>query len=397
MKILLLNYEYPPLGGGAANATANIARELTLLGLEVTVLTARHGDQPTVATESGVRVHRVLSWRKGIHDCGNRGAYTYVAAAAARALGSLRGERFDLAHYFFSLPTGLLSFVPGVLGRTPYIVSLRGSDVPGYDPYNRSLQTLHGLLRPVTRRIWNRAGRVVALSRGLRETAMETAPELRIDVIGNGVETDLFRPAEERPVGGPVRFITVSRLIERKGIQHIIQAARALKDEFAFTVEVLGDGNYRETLEAMALEAGVEDLIRFGGAHPREDLPEKYGASDVFLLPSMAESFGMVFVEAMGCGLPVIGGRTGGVPDLVGEENGILVTPGSVEEVATAMRRFASDPGYREEVGANNRRKVLASYSWEGVARRYKEVYDGVLEAPDRGVLGAKGGVLGAR
>src|SRR5690606_10185311 len=114
------------------------------------------------------------SWRNGIHDCGLRGAYTYVMSAALKRRQLHAQRRFDIEHYFFSMPTGLLTLLPGVDSPVPYIVSLRGSDVPGYDPFNRKVEYIHALLKPITRRIWSRARKVVALSEALAETAKET-------------------------------------------------------------------------------------------------------------------------------------------------------------------------------------------------------------------------------
>src|SRR5690606_22893607 len=145
MRVLLLNYEFPPVGGGAGHATANIASGLVRMGIEAEVLTSRIDGEPDGSIVDGVPVHRVSSWRVDIHDCGLRGASTYVLAAAAK-LRRLRRERhYDLEHYFFSLPTGLLTLVPQVQ-RTPYVLSLRGSDVPGYDRYNKRVERLHSVL-----------------------------------------------------------------------------------------------------------------------------------------------------------------------------------------------------------------------------------------------------------
>src|SRR5690606_8004337 len=109
---------------------------------------------------------------------------------------------------FFSMPTGLLTLLPPTRPLSPYVVSLRGSDVPGYDPYNTKVERLHSLLKPLTRRIWRRAGRVVALSDALAETAKETAPDLDIDVIPNGIDPERFSPPEDRAPRAVPRLIT---------------------------------------------------------------------------------------------------------------------------------------------------------------------------------------------
>jgi glycosyltransferase involved in cell wall biosynthesis len=93
----------------------------------------------------------------------------------------------------------------------------------------------------------------------------------------------------------------------------------------------------------------------------------------------MAESFGIVFAEAMACGLPIIGGRTGGVPDLVKEENGILVQPGNIEEIKKAIESMQASPAKRKLMGDKNRAKVVNHYSWQSVAEKYMLNYTKTL------------------
>src|SRR3990170_3657172 len=120
MRVLLLNYEYPPVGGGAGYATANIARSLVEMGIDAEVLTSRINGEKDGEVVDGVPVHRVWSWRVNIHDCGLRGAYTYVLSAALKRR-QLHAERgYDLEHFFFSMPTGLLTLLPGAGPGVPY-------------------------------------------------------------------------------------------------------------------------------------------------------------------------------------------------------------------------------------------------------------------------------------
>ena len=180
-RLLMLNYEFPPAGGGAGNATLQIGRQLAAMGISVHVLTALIEGEQDGARLHGMTVWRVSSWRKTVHDCGLRGAYTWAALAALKRMELHRRFSYDLEHFFFSLPTGILTMLPRPSRRkTPYVVSLRGSDVPGYDPFNRKLVRMHEILKPVTLRIWRNAGRVVALSEALKDIAHCAAPHQEI-------------------------------------------------------------------------------------------------------------------------------------------------------------------------------------------------------------------------
>ena len=373
----MLNYEFPPMGGGAGNATDNISKEMVKMGHDLTVLTSGYGDLPKFELKDGVKIYRVFSWRKGIHDCGFRGAYSYLFSAAFKLLSLKKTDQFDIIHYFFSLPTGLLSLVPWAFRRTPYIVSLRGSDVPYYDIYNSKVHFFNLALKPVNKYIWKKAKRVIALSESLKTTALKSATNQPIGVIPNGVETELFKPnSNGRQPGKQLRLITVSRLIKRKGIDHILKALAELRDE-KISLLIVGTGSYEDYLKELCSKLKLNDIVNFYGYCPREELPKLYNNADVFILPSLAESFGLVFAEAMACGLPIIGAKTGGIVDLVLKENGILVEPGGIDEIKEAiveMRKKSND--MMQNMGKANRRRIDMYYSWKDVAQKYLDLYN---------------------
>ena len=277
MKVMLLNYEFPPAGGGAGFATMNIGRQLVKQGIEVHVLTAQIESETDGDILDGMRVFRVTSWRKGVHDCGLLGAWSWVAFALRKRFQLQKQYNYDLEHYFFGLPTGVLALTATGRNRVPYVVSLRGSDVPGYDPFNQRLEKIHTLLRPVTRRIWSRAGRVVALSTDLRSIALRTSPELGIDVIPNGIETESFSPVDQEnqhpDCDRPMTIVTVSRLLERKGIHHLLEAV-AKPDPLNVRLVIAGTGSYEPNLRALAVELVLSDRVEFRGFVRRDQLPE---------------------------------------------------------------------------------------------------------------------------
>ena len=388
MRILVLNYEYPPLGGGAAVATAALAHGLAERGVAVDVVTAqaRPGVERRTAgrpleliEEGGLTVYRVTSRRTGVHQAGMGDAASYLIGALPLIRRLLRIYQYDAVHVFFSLPTGaLLPFLR--LGNTPVVVSLRGSDVPGYDPHNPSLQRAHRLLRPLTRWIWRRADRVVAVCESLGQLALRTWPDLRYGVVPNGVDLRLFHPAvpATRHPSQPIRCLAVARLIERKGLGDLIRAL-ALLEPGRFELEIVGGGPDEHVLRELAAQLGVEQDVRFLGALPRAEVAERYREADLFTLPSSAEAFGNVFAEALASGLPIVGSSTGGIPDLVEHgSNGLLVSPGDVQALAGAIRYLATDPELRTEMAVRNRAKAEATLEWAQVTRRYLSIYEAI-------------------
>jgi len=383
MHVLLLNYEFPPAGGGAGFATYNIGRELVQMGVKVDVLTSSIEDEVDGAILDGMTIHRVPSWRKGIHDCGMLGAYSYVGFALRKRQKLLKSTKYDLEHFFFSLPTGILSLSPIRRRKQPYIVSLRGSDVPGYDLFNQKLEKVHKVLLPLTRSIWRNASAVVALSQGLKDIALKAAPTQEIDIISNGIEIDHFYPATrvEKKQEEPLKLITVSRLLERKGIHHLLEAI-AKPDPLPVTLTIVGTGSYEDELQKVCTELGLNDRVKFTGFIRRDELPELYRQHDVFALPSQTESFGLVFAEAMSCGLPILGTFVGGIPELVRHEtDGILVNPAQPGEIRESLKKMLNDPEKTIAMGIAARQRIEEKYAWRVIAEKYLECYQKVLSA----------------
>lgn len=375
LRILLLNYEFPPSGGGAGNATYYTALELSRRGHRVDVLTARLPNQPDVDTVGSMRVHRVYSHRRSVHESGLFGAATYLVMALRRLRHLTRSNDYNLYHFYFGLPTGILALYVHLVLKKPYIISLRGSDVPGYDHTHGYLQPLHLVLRPISRYLWTRAAAVVALSKHLRDLARLTTPKLDISVIGNAVDDELFpgKPHERQP--GPLRLICVCRLIKRKGINFLIEAMQIL-DEEDITLEIVGTGDSHAEIDALVRASGVEHKITMTGYVPRECLAERYHAADVFILPSLSESFGQVLLEAMSCGLPVIASRVGGIPETIEHGvNGLLVQPGNARALVAAIQKLAANPELTRELGDNNAKRARSHYSWRVIADRYEDIY----------------------
>ena len=388
MRILILNYEYPPLGGGAGVATAALAHELVERGMAVDVVTSSAGpgaerrslERPGERVEEkGLRLYRVRSRRVGVHEAGMLGAASYLASALPLVRRLLRSYRYDAVHVFFSLPTGAMLPLLN-LGGVPVIVSLRGSDVPGYDPYNLVMQRFHRLLLPLTRWIWNRADHVVAVCESLGRLAQETSPTLRYGVVPNGVDLKLFHPstAKSEPApGGKVRCLAVARLVERKGLGELIRALAQL-ERGRFELEIVGDGPDEQVLRRLAVELGVESEVRFAGSLDRTSVAQRYRQADLFTLPSSAEAFGNVFAEALASGLPIIGSTVGGIPELVEHGvNGFLVNPGNPAALAQAIRYLADDPELRRAMSLRNRAKAEVTLEWSHVTRRYLSIYEG--------------------
>lgn len=391
MHLLFLNYEFPPVGGGAAYASLATARELVSMGHRVDFLTTATPNAASDEEIDGVRIFRVRTYRRGVHQAGLGGAFSFVCCATIRLRAIARCTRYDACHYYFGLPTGLLTRLPGAHQRCPYVISLRGSDVPGYDP---SLKWHHRLMLPVTRRIWRGAHRVVANSDYLRRLALASAPDIAIEVVSNGAAAPDSSPVDQE-MRSDVRVLAVSRLIARKGLDTLIRALGRSRSE-DLSLDIAGDGPYGAALRQLATACGVADRVRFHGFVGRTGLAALHARADIFVLTSNAESCSVALLEAMAAGLPIVATKAGGNAELVQHgSNGLLIEPGNVDELGGALRTLARDRAQRQRFAAANCRLAQERFSWRRVAQRYEAIFQEAVQSSTHLRAGAEAGQPG--
>ena len=373
-RVLLINYEFPPLGGGAGTATAGIAREMAGLGADVTVLTSRYRGQPRREARDGYNIVRVPVIRRRVDRANPFEMITFMVSAAVALLPLTRRWRPDVSIAFFTIPSGPVAWVLRVLRGVPFIVSLRGGDVPGFE-WAPEARGYHRLTAPFLRWIWRRADAVVANSAGLRDLAQRSTPELAIRVIPNGVtlpEHVVISPSP--PISPSPHLLTMGRLTRQKGIDVLFRAMTRLRD-LDFTLDIAGDGPDRQLLESMARELGLAERVRFLGWVPRERIPQTFANASAFVLASRIEGMPNVVLEAMAYARPVICTRVFGAAELV--ENGLtgmLVDIEDEAQLADALRALITDAQARARMGAAGRARIEALFTWKRTAQSYLEL-----------------------
>jgi glycosyltransferase involved in cell wall biosynthesis len=203
----------------------------------------------------------------------------------------------------------------------------------------------------------------------------------RVHVVPNGIDVDMFSPGDRSRtrevlgLGEGVAFVWLGRMYSGKGV-HV--AVRALAQTDGATLVLVGDGESRGELEALATETGVQDRVIFAGMQPRERIPLYLRSADALVFPSLLpEAAPLTPLQAMACGIPVIGSMIGAIPEAISEPgaNGLLVRPGDVEDLALNMGRLIGDERLRMQMGAAARERVLAEYTVERMIERTLDVY----------------------
>jgi glycosyltransferase involved in cell wall biosynthesis len=187
-----------------------------------------------------------------------------------------------------------------------------------------------------------------------------------------------------------VRLITVARLLERKGIQTILQAC-SQPTLLPVELQIIGTGPYEATLRQMVDDLGLRDRVKFLGFVPNEELPAYYRRSDIFVLPSETESFGLVFAEAMSCGLPIAASNVGGIPETVRDGiDGLLCPPGDSASLRKNILQLIASTARRDQMSTSQRQRILKHYPWEHIAARYAGIYASVLESLEPSPAGSE-------
>lgn len=374
MRILMLNNEFPPLGGGTGTVNRAILSRLAgVAGLEIDLVTAalgRHPERESFAER--VRLFKVPVDNKNLHHSSNRELLTYAARALPTALRLHRATPYDLVFGWSAVPAGGVALALHRLTGLPYILRVCGPDIPGFE---RRYGALYPVLTPVIKAIWHDAARLVAKCQGEAEMMLAVKPDLKIDLVPNGVDLGAF-PAAPIADGGPLRLICVARLIERKGQHYLIEAVRQLAAEGVdLRLELVGEGDARQANEELARRLGVAGRVTFAGYVPREQIAARYAASHVFVLPSYNEGMSVATLEGMAAGLPTVVTQTGGADELVVEGvTGHIFSWGDVRTLTCLLRALAHDRALVRRMGEQARLRAQA-FSWEHAAERYLAMF----------------------
>jgi glycosyltransferase involved in cell wall biosynthesis len=442
MRILIINYEFPPIGAGGGKASQKIASCLVEMGYTVQVITSRptqlytffgnlclllglgfwgyliyakfafnedlsdHGftllgslllltgfilrstgltwelTNPIrglkgVEFIDGVEVRRIPVLRQRQEYCSTLEMGTFVVSGLWHTFFLARQFKPEVVHVFFGSPDGPLGWALKRVYGLPYLISLRGADVPS-DEVKRFAKH-YRLLRPFIRWLWRDADALVAVSNGLRGYAAETAPDLPIEVISNAIELSVFTPPrQQHQHEGPVRLLFVGRLNAFKNVEMLVEMTNRLKamEVDNFELQLVGEGEHRSNLERLVVEKGLTRQVRFLGWVDRTAIVEIYRQADLFVTATTWEGMPNTVLEGMACGLPVVGTRASGLAELVREGvNGYLVDINDASTLADRVADLIENPYERRRMGKESRKIAEQEFTWEYIAEQYVEIY----------------------
>lgn len=390
MKILVVSHEFPPIGGGGANACYHLTSGFCGQGHEVTVITANYQGLPEREMAEGVEIIRVSARRKNRDHCGFAEMLSYLLKAWPAVKKAVGHKDYDVCLVFFGIPSGPLGYLLKKKYHIPYIIRFGGGDIPGFQA---RFDKVYKFLAPLIRTIWRNADWLVANSEGLKRLAYHFYDKKEILVITNGVDTSYYMPLEKvrtddrkcrqqgiirtERKGKRINLLFVSRLIERKGLQLLLPQMKEIVHECNDEVHlyIVGDGPYRDVLEKIVEEKGIGENISFEGYKDRQDILEYYQRADIFVLPSIKEGMPNVVLEAMACGLPIVMTPCEGSRELV-ENNGVIAR---WNQFADEIIRICNHEELRKQMSSESRRRAVEKFGWNYVVGQYLVLMEDVV------------------
>ena len=384
MKVCIVTTQFPRwIGDHRAPFVYEAARALQARGLAVRVVAMHRPGVKVKENWHGIEIIRprylpekweVLQTESGgLPDVWRRrpmARLAFLPFILVHTLGTARFARdCDIVHANWTL-SGAAAWASSVWHRKPFVVTVQGSDI--------FQATRLPLVSLITRMVLTRAARVLALSHALADATISLGvPAGQVEVVPNGVDTDRFRPtAKEREA----IILFVGALIERKGARYLIEAFPMVGRELPRArLVIVGEGSQREELMELSRHMGVAERVIFAGGQTQEQVRHWMQHARVFVLPSLEEGLGVVLLEALACGTPCVATRVGGIPDVVTPEVGLVVPPGDVHALATAIREVLEDRVRWNVLSQQARTRAVEQYSWKIIATRILQIYQSQL------------------
>jgi len=413
LRICLLSYRGNPYSGGQGIYIHYLSRELQNLGHEVHVLSG----PPYPEVVDGITIHQLESlnlyestrsaWQELLGVRNPLRLYEFLAVAlgtfpepftfSIRAYNRLRALqpelKFDIIHDNQSLGWGLLLMkrlnVPVIatihhpipIDRQLALIQAKNL----WDQFRlRRFYAFVGMQKQVARRL----DRVITVSENSAQdiNRILNVRHEALRVVLNGVDTDYFDGNGHIPKEANSLIMVSSGNGHIKGLPFLLEALHKVRQDIPAKLTVVGNGTTDGKPNHLVERYGLEDAVTFTGKIDKDELARLYASSEIAVVPSLYEGFGLPAAEAMSCALPIISTRAGALPEVVGEDGkaGFLVPPADPDNLAVALKRLLSDKQLGKRMGDTGRKRVLEHFSWQQTAINTVRVYEELLDAHGR-------------
>ena len=374
MRILVLNHEFPPIGGGGGRAAESICAALAKRGHAINVLTSHFKDLPREEQRDGYSIVRIPALRTQPFRASFLSMVAYVLSGLWAGLRLVRVFRPDVIHVHFAVPAGALAWALSRWTKIPYVLTAHLGDVPGGVP--EKTKDWFRLIFPITRWIWRDASVRVAVSEYTRALALKHYDE-EILVIPNGVEVNSAKPSSIQ-INEPPVIVFAGRFMEQKSPLQVVQTLNEIKN-LAWKCTMIGDGPLMPDVKKSIAELGLEDRFALPGWVTPDEVMEYFGKSDILFMPSLSEGLPVVGVQALAKGLAIVASRVGGFVDLVDEnQNGYLIEGSDKNGYKTKLQDLLTNPTRLLSLRQASLEKAN-TFDISRIAEQYEKIFTEVL------------------
>lgn len=336
-RLLILNYEYPPIGGGAGVITQYLAEGLAAKGMEVVVVTAFFTGQKEIETRGNLTIYRIKCKREHAFQSNPLEMYDWMQKTIFFFNEAKVNTNFDIALCNFSIPGGVVGRFLKNRFNIPYVIISHGHDIPFF--YPRKMLVYHLPLYPIIYSICKRASGIVSLTKKLKRNADNLVGKRKSNVvITNGIDTGKFQVEGNNTTELTILF--AGRLVDQKNPLHFVKALKLLKDKMPFKAYIVGDGVLFSTLKNYIQNEGLADVVKLEGKVNYEQMPAYFAKADVYVMTSTHEAMPMTLIEAACSGKYIIATPVSGTDELVRQGgNGALVPFNNAQALADELAK----------------------------------------------------------
>lgn len=371
MKILFLNYEFPPLGGGASPISYEIAERYAQRGHKVAVFTMGFEGLPAFEQKNGLDIHRIACWRSKKELCHPHEMLSFIIKARKPLFDFLKKERFDVCHNHFAIPTGILALQVKKKFGIPFINTSHGSDIPGYN--EERFTFLHHFTLPILKRVLNGSSGNFSGSNYLAGLGnSRITPPVPYKVIREGFDPTQFEPKKKKNI-----ILSTGRLLRRKGFLELVEAAS--HKDLGYEIHICGDGPVMDELKAKADNSKTKVVLHGWLNNKSEKYKNLLESAAIYSLVSSKENASKSLLEAMSAGCATITSNVAGCPESVGDA-GIAILPVDVAKLRTVLEDLCANKDKVEALGKKGRERILNTYNWEKGITQYENVLQSLIK-----------------
>jgi glycosyltransferase involved in cell wall biosynthesis len=400
MRILVLNYEFPPIGGGAAPVSYELSKKYIEQGHVVDIVTMHYKGLKFFEKINELSVYRINCLRQKKETCEAYEMLSFIINAKKFLKKRLKKIKYDVCHTHFIIPTGIIALWLKRKYNLNYIITAHGTDVPGYNPDR--FRFLHNFTKPLLKSICKNAKLIITPSNYLKNlitknigkylvtrqnnmTTLQNSKFLHrrqnisndnscnlkvkeiyynIKTIPNGIDQDNYTKQKKENI-----IVSSGRLLPRKGFQYLINA---IKDEkLNYELHILGDGPFRNELQKLSKNSKTKIVFHGWISNKSDEYKKILGKAKIYVLASLKENASIALLEAMSASCAIITTNISGCPETVGK-SGILVDPKNTNQIKENILNLIKDEKLMKSYQNKSRRRLLDKFTWDKISKEYE-------------------------